>query len=107
MSEVDVFGSYDDLDRLLRNVQLEKPETNDGGNGNDGNVYVNSQASLFEAVWSPTDETPNGKAGLAPDEGRDGVQHQEGGPCQWPALSTPTNAGHTCSSTYHSLFRSH
>ena len=78
MSEVDVLGSYDDLDRLLRNVQLEKPETNDGGNGNDGNVHVNSQASLFEAVWSPTDETPNGKAGLAPDEGRDRVRRQEG-----------------------------
>ena len=40
MSEVDVFDSYDDdnLDRLLRNVQLKEPETNDDGNGNDGNV---------------------------------------------------------------------
>ena len=94
MSVVDVIGIYDDddLDRLLRNVQLEEPETNDGGN--DGNVHVNSQAPLFEAVWSPTNETPNGKAGLTPDEERDGERRQEGGPCQCPALTTPTNAFH-------------
>ena len=46
------------------------------------------QAPLFDAVWSPTDEMLNGKTGLAPDEGRDGEQRQEGGACQRPALLT-------------------
>ena len=71
--EMPVLVNYDDdeLDQLLRNVRLEETETNDGGNGNDGNLQVNSQAPLFGAVWSPTDETPNSKVGLAPDEGRD------------------------------------
>ena len=63
---------------------------NDGGNGNNGNVQVNPRALLFEAVSSPTDETPNDKAGLAFDKGRDGERRQEGGPCQQPALPTPT-----------------
>ena len=95
MSEGDVIGlsDDDDLDQLLRNVQLEETgETNDGGNVSDDNVHGNSQAPLFEAVWAPTTETPNGKAGLAPDEGRDGERRQEGGPCQRPALSIPTSA---------------
>ena len=96
MSAVDVpvLVNYDDdeLDQLLRNIRLEETETNDGGNGNDGNLHVNFQAPLFEAVWSPTNEASNGKAGLAPDEGRDGEQRQEGGPCQRPALLTPTDA---------------
>ena len=95
ISEVDVvvLANYDDdeLDQLLRNIQLEKTEMNDGGNGNDGNLHVNSHAPLFEAVWSPTDETPNGKVGLEPDEGRDGERRQEGDPCQRPALLSPTN----------------
>ena len=96
MSEVDVpvlaNDDNDEPDQLLRNVLLEETETNDGGNGNDGNLHVNSQAPLFEAVWSPTDETPNSKAGLAPDEGRNEERRQEGGPCQQPALLRPTNA---------------
>ena len=91
--EVPVLVNYDDdeLDQLLRNVQLEETETNDGGNGNDSNSHTNTQAPLFEAVWSPTYETPNGKAGLAPDKWRDGERRQEGGPCQRPALLTATN----------------
>ena len=96
MYEVDVpvLVNYDndELDQVLKNVRLKETKTNDGGNGNDGDLHVNSQAPLFEAVWSPTDETPNGKARLAPNEGRDGEQRQEGGPCQRPALLTPTDA---------------
>ena len=95
MSEMDVpvLDNCDDdeLAQLLRNIQLQETETNDGGNGNDGNLHVNFQAPLFEAIWSPTDETPNGKAGLEPDEGRDRERHQEGEPCQLSALLTPTN----------------
>ena len=75
MSQVDVpvlvTCDDDELDQLLRNVQLEETDKNDGGNCNDGNLYVNSQAPLFGAVWSPTDEMPNSKVVLAPDEGRD------------------------------------
>ena len=103
MAEVDVpvLVNYDDdeLDQLLRNVQLE--ETNDGGgNGNDDNLHANSQAPLFEAVWSPTNEMRNGKAGLAPDERRGGERHQEGGPRQRPALLTPTKAQLDLTYTY-------
>ena len=96
MSEVDVpvliNCGNDGLDQLLRNVQLEETETNDGGHGNDGKLHVNTQAPLFDAVWSPTDETPNGKAGLAPDEGRDKELHLERGPCQRPAQLITTDA---------------
>ena len=97
MSEVyvPVLVNYDgdEIEQLLRNVHLEETETNNGGDGNNCNFHVNSQASLFVVVWSPTDETPNGKARLAPDEGTEGERHQEGGPCQRPALLTATNAG--------------
>ena len=100
MSEMDVpvLVNYDDdeLDQQLRNVQQEETETNDGGNGdggncNDGNLPVNSQVPLFEAVRSPTDEMTNGRVRLAPKEGRDGQHCQDGGPCQQPVRLTLTN----------------
>ena len=95
--DIPVLVNYDgdELDQLLKNFQLEETGTNDSGNGNDGNLHVNSQAPLFDAVWSLTDETPNGKAGLAPNDGRDGKRRRERGPCQRLTLLTPTNGG-TC-----------
>ena len=60
---------------------------------NDNSMHDDSQASLFKTVWSPTGEAHNDKTRLAPDEGRNGEQRQEGAPCQWPTLSPITNAG--------------
>ena len=52
----------DELDQLLKNVQLVEPESDDG-NVNNNTLHDDSQALLFETVGPPTDEAPNSEAG--------------------------------------------
>ena len=80
----------DELDQLLKNLQLVEPES-DGGNVNCNTLHDDSQASLFETVGPPTDEAHNSETGLAPNEGRHRERRDEGGPCQRPALSPINN----------------
>ena len=89
MSEENVFITDDDddeLDQLLERVQLEEPDS-DGGNSEDNSSLIPSQVQLFAAVRSSTEE-PRSWTSLALNEGSNGVRHQEGGPCQRPALSS-------------------
>ena len=51
-----------ELDQLLKNVQLVEPEP-DGGNVNNNTLHDDSQASLFETVRPPTEEAHNSEAG--------------------------------------------
>ena len=87
MFEVNVYvngGSDDDeLDQLLQKVQLEEPDSEDGGNSNNNDSgMIASQVPLFAAVGSPTDQ-PLSETSLALiNEGSNGVRHPEGGPCQ-------------------------
>ena len=84
MSGVNVYVSDssddDELDQLLQKAQLEEPDSEDGNNNDSG--MIPSQVPLFAAVGSPTDQ-PLSETSLAlVDEGSNGVQCPEGGPCQ-------------------------
>ena len=91
MSNVYVFESWDDdeLDQLLKNVQLV--ELNSNGHKVNNTVHDDSQVTLFEAVGTPTNKVLSNETGLALDEGSYGEEQKEGGLCQWPPLSPLRN----------------